>query len=391
MNAHPNTRTSHYRINEHINYQTPEYNIRTKDKGPSGRSRMVSSLNYSHHGNQWPGQPTVVYGDGGTSMGQNGIDTAFRMQHQQYQSRPQATLYRSEAHREDGVSDYEPSHQHQYESVNSHQQLRRQIIAQQKMNNEIMQQQQQQQTHWMMQPSSPDALHDHNEAAVASQGHQRHSRDNGCATEPINDYETSSSARNSIKKRRLDVTDGQETPQCQDPAARSYVGRNQYIPQWMNGAAPRPPHPPHYLSPTPSAASGRMSGATSYGPPIGSMSRQYKPIMREIPEGHLPTWDVPLPLGIYRMARGPRRFELSLVNVKEFTITGVPMGYDKPVSSLDGLRKKIKEISKEHGVAVYERGKDGEPGKWRIPLVRHGGCRSSQPHLLSKAYLTTVF
>ena len=90
----------------------------------------------------------------------------------------------------------------------------------------------------------------------------------------------------------------------------------------------------------------------AHGQPIVPLTPQYKPIRREIPE--------------------PRRLDLSLVNVKEFTITGLPPGHDE--APMDGLCKKIKEISMDHGVAKYKKGKEGMPGKWRIPLVRFREC-----------------
>lgn len=177
------------------------------------------------------------------------------------------------------------------------------------------------------------------------------------------------------KRQRLDSNFRQGLPE-NHPAAASYAARNHYMPGWMNGVATQHQHiqPVQHRAAAPpppnSAPTTYASRIPVYGQPVAPRSRQYKPIMREIPKGHVPTWNLPLPHAVYRMATGPRRFELSLVNVKEFTITGLPTGYDRPPSSLDGLRKKIKELSKEHGKAVYERGKDGEPGRWRIPLVR---------------------
>jgi hypothetical protein len=62
-------------------------------------------------------------------------------------------------------------------------------------------------------------------------------------------------------------------------------------------------------------------------------------------------------------------FKLSLLNVNEFTITGLPVSYDSPPTSISGLRVPIRKISREHGKAVFDRDKEDEgPGKWRIPL-----------------------
>jgi hypothetical protein len=56
------------------------------------------------------------------------------------------------------------------------------------------------------------------------------------------------------------------------------------------------------------------------------------------------------------------------LNVSEFTIAGLPTtmdGYPTPVTN---LRKIIRQMSREHGKAIYERDRDGVGGKWRIPL-----------------------
>jgi hypothetical protein len=93
-----------------------------------------------------------------------------------------------------------------------------------------------------------------------------------------------------------------------------------------------------------------------------------------------------------------RYFQLSLLNVYEFTITGLPVSYDSPPTPVTGLRAPIRQISREHGKAVYERDSDSETspkdddgggggglvnnngdagggsprgGKWRIPLAAY--------------------
>jgi hypothetical protein len=92
--------------------------------------------------------------------------------------------------------------------------------------------------------------------------------------------------------------------------------------------------------------------------------------MIEIPEDYVSTWEAPIPIHLYRRPQGRRRYELSLINVKEFTITGLPISWDGPPSSLAGLRRKIKELSKDHGKATFERSSGSNEGRWRIPLVR---------------------
>jgi hypothetical protein len=75
-------------------------------------------------------------------------------------------------------------------------------------------------------------------------------------------------------------------------------------------------------------------------------------------------------------------YKLSLLNVNEFTITGLaPRLYDTP-TSVKGLRKAIRRISREHGKAVWEQ--DAETGgKWRIPVGAYHafwGFLTSDPH-----------
>ena len=119
-----------------------------------------------------------------------------------------------------------------------------------------------------------------------------------------------------------------------------------------------------------------------------------------IPSNHTPTWNNPL-APILRLSQNPtlrsnqpKHFELSLLNLSEFTITGLPLTLAGLPSSVLGFRKVIKEVSRSHGKAIFERDNtkgqnkttnsrddysnniennssvylDG--GKWRIPLVR---------------------
>lgn len=64
-----------------------------------------------------------------------------------------------------------------------------------------------------------------------------------------------------------------------------------------------------------------------------------------------------------------KSYQLSLLNVAEFTITGLRVGdeYTGHMTSLSGLRGPIKKIARDHGNAFFERDPDGE-GKWHIPL-----------------------
>lgn len=95
----------------------------------------------------------------------------------------------------------------------------------------------------------------------------------------------------------------------------------------------------------------------------------------DLPAGFTPTWKLMLPTQPRHepAASQPNRsqqkyFELSLLNVNEFTITGLATRFEGPPTPVTGLRGVIKQISRDHGKAVYERDKEGGGGKWRIPL-----------------------
>lgn len=128
-----------------------------------------------------------------------------------------------------------------------------------------------------------------------------------------------------------------------------------------------------------------------------------KPHYLEVAPNYTATWFEPLP-PLPRMTpqqthrKQYKHFELSLLNVSEFTITGLPVTFDGRPSSVLGFRKIIKEVSRGHGKPIFERDnpkqngsrennssndpilnddedntnggqKNPDGGKWRIPLV----------------------
>jgi hypothetical protein len=68
-------------------------------------------------------------------------------------------------------------------------------------------------------------------------------------------------------------------------------------------------------------------------------------------------------------ATQPKAYALSVLNVKEFTISGVsPAGFSEP-SRVQWLGKQIMDFSSEYGNAIFECNSESpEGGKWRIPL-----------------------
>ena len=152
---------------------------------------------------------------------------------------------------------------------------------------------------------------------------------------------------------------------------------------------------------------GQYSNAAYKAPTQGSYMMRYQgqsfnPIFFT-PPNHTPTWGEPLPTH-QQHTRYPthqsqqrKHFELSLLNLSEFTITGLPVTFDGRPSSCLGFRKIVKQVSLGHGKPVFERdnpknknvsssassaynseqysshGENQNPdgGKWRIPLVRY--------------------
>ena len=183
-----------------------------------------------------------------------------------------------------------------------------------------------------------------------------------------------------------------------------------------------------YGSPPRSAGTSTVVGSAS--PSLTNMYHMDKPQYITLPDGFIPTWEAFVPwtpkpaaaaptaaylnrptTGIGNVAATagtttavapmmiPRRdqrryFQLSLLNVNEFTITGLPISYDSPPTPVIGLRAPIRQISREHGKAVYD--KDADPeidpdtgvttsagGKWRIPL---GAYQAFYAYLRSDKY-----
>jgi hypothetical protein len=91
--------------------------------------------------------------------------------------------------------------------------------------------------------------------------------------------------------------------------------------------------------------------------------------------GYLPTWKRLIPRdflsSLNESARSitPKRYQLSLLNLHEFTITGLSVVDNTPPSSVSGLRTIIRQISRQHGKAIFEADNDSPGGaRWRIPI-----------------------
>jgi len=172
------------------------------------------------------------------------------------------------------------------------------------------------------------------------------------------------------------------------------------LPQWMNNKPPwmKPkfPVPPTASARIPVGASiGRSLDSpaiaktleTLYRPNVPSSNEDetrvhhlpsaYEPHYVRMKEGFVSSWDrlypeTPIPR-MHNQANPnqEKRYLLSLLNCREFTIEGLPLRYEGPPTSVMGLRVPIKKISRDHGGATFERDKEGGGGKWRIPLAAY--------------------
>jgi hypothetical protein len=158
-----------------------------------------------------------------------------------------------------------------------------------------------------------------------------------------------------------------------DPASTSHAARYSHMPDWMKQKVQQEQGAATRIVPGKSLSAHRLAASAQAAvkkqirlqrPPT-----QHEPIYLDLPPEFEPTWTNPLPPQVLKRPVGHRSFELSLLNVKEFTITGLPITYEGPPTAVAGLRKMIKEVSKGHGKAVFERDKEGASGRWKIPLV----------------------
>ncbi|GKZ00892.1 hypothetical protein MPSEU_001040800 [Mayamaea pseudoterrestris] len=99
------------------------------------------------------------------------------------------------------------------------------------------------------------------------------------------------------------------------------------------------------------------------------------PLYMKLPSNFRPTWQHILPpthaSSLPRLADNHgsqlKRFQLSLLNVNEFSFMGLPVSsFDVRPTPISGMRVPIRQISRPYGKAEFEQDADG--GKWRIPL-----------------------
>ena len=203
-----------------------------------------------------------------------------------------------------------------------------------------------------------------------------------------------------IQDRKRQKVMAQNSIVTTEAALASHHSRAAHMPEWMKqkslirqpagmpiqpgislpglaSAKPAPLPPPGVAAQHPPAAAAAAAAAAVVQPQpeTSPQHRQalYKyntPFFLRNPDGFVPTWEKLLPEYAAvrpQQKRQRRAFRLSLLNVSEFTIDGLPLTWEGPPTPVSGLRKAIKGISRDHGKAVYEKNREGG-GRWRIPL-----------------------
>jgi hypothetical protein len=155
------------------------------------------------------------------------------------------------------------------------------------------------------------------------------------------------------------------------PSSASYQARNANLPGWMKKSGNK--IVPGYSIPEYREQNQQQLEAQTARDRERELNHQNQAVYVKFPSSFAPTWTYPLPAVARRhtTTHEARHYELSLLNVQEFTITGLATTFEGPPSSVAGLRKTIKEISRDYGKATFEREGDKGAGRWRIPLVRH--------------------
>lgn len=166
----------------------------------------------------------------------------------------------------------------------------------------------------------------------------------------------------------------------------SYLARRQNMPGWMRRSEPVA-MANHLNKPQAQEAPQGIYGAAMEIQQYFFTEPQY------IPQnfGYIPTWkalqsfEEATKVGTLQQQAAMKYYELSLLNVSEFTVNGGTSNLGYETTSLSGLRVHIKSIARDHGKAIFERDTETQEGKWRIPL---GAYRSFYSFLAAQPNTT---
>ena len=197
------------------------------------------------------------------------------------------------------------------------------------------------------------------------------------------------------------------------PEQQAFYGRQSHLPNWMKQSQQQRPLAAAVVPTTPTKTSlssslrGKSLFERLYGPKIkksydsmtmstvatttaqspsppqqpkqqqqssssssSSLQQPYHQYFR-LPSDFVPTWKQFLPItntnnshsAMSSSQQQQRRFQLTLLNVNEFTIEGLPVRYEGPPTSIMGLRVPIRKISKAHGgKAIFNQSNQHEDG-----------------------------
>ncbi|CAJ1896022.1 unnamed protein product [Cylindrotheca closterium] len=208
------------------------------------------------------------------------------------------------------------------------------------------------------------------------QGHPSNSSTNNGGGEAViellddDDYTQEMNSAEDHNNKRRKLTNGDASV---DAATAAAAARRASMPDWMsNRSSQQPMQRKAVPIQRPTAMAPRPAAVPSWSMPPVEEQRQtsviHEPSYIELPDGFVPKWDQLFPIQRRPQKTERRLFELSLLNVQEFTITGLPLVEGMEPTPVTGFRSKIKEICKPHGKSTFEKDKEGVGGKWRIPL-----------------------
>ena len=188
----------------------------------------------------------------------------------------------------------------------------------------------------------------------------------------------------SRKRRKSPTVDGASAAKRPISASEaSYLARSQNMPGWMHQSNAFVMN--NQLSSNPAAHDALQNvqrPSMKFG--MAQLQQQFsftEPIYLPPNPGYIPTWKA---IQVFEAAvskplqhrSSVKHYLLSLLNVSEFTVSGVSSQFGYEPTSLSGLRVHIKSISRDHGKAVFERDAETGEGKWRIPLGAYRGFYS---------------
>jgi hypothetical protein len=207
--------------------------------------------------------------------------------------------------------------------------------------------------------------------------------DSGTGSNDTRDLIYEALGSTSRKKRKSPTVDGASVAKRPISAGEaSYLARSQKMPGWMQQSNALVVT--NHLSTNPGTQDALQKMHSQTMKYSLSQQQQFsftEPIYLPPTPGYISTWKAiqSFEAAVSRPSQhhsSLKHYELSLLNVLEFTVSGVTSQFGYEPTSLSGLRVHIKSIARDHGKAVFERDAETGEGKWRIPLGAYRGLYS---------------